>query len=93
MWRHAVPKSTENRDDRGAGKLFIDLSGPFHETSLGGMKFVTLYIDDFSRYKFLRFLRKGCGITSTLTLLLRASRSVSYARTGEESLTASSRPS
>lgn len=34
--RHVVPRSTGNREDRRAGRLFIGLSGPFHESSPGG---------------------------------------------------------
>ena len=56
--RYAVPKSTENRADRRAGRLFIDLSGPFHETSLGGNRFVLLCVDDYTRFKIICFLKR-----------------------------------
>lgn len=37
---HVVPTSNDNRVDRPAGKFFVDLSGPFHETPLGGKRFM-----------------------------------------------------
>ena len=64
--RYAVPKSTDCRDERRAGRLFVDLSGPFHETSLAGMRYAMLCVDDFSRYKFVRFLRKKSDATEGL---------------------------
>lgn len=59
MRRHAVPKSTDNRAEKRAVRLFVDLLGSFHETSLGGKRYVILYVDYFSRYNFIRFLRKN----------------------------------
>ena len=51
---------------RREGRLFIDFSGPFHETSLGGMRFVMLCVDVFSMYEFVRFLRKKSDATEGL---------------------------
>ena len=34
--RYAVPKSTESRTNKRAERFFIDITGPFHVTSLGG---------------------------------------------------------
>ena len=51
--RHAVPKSTETRPDKRAGKVFIDLAGPLHVESLAGSRFAMLCVDEFSRYKIV----------------------------------------
>lgn len=39
MRRHTVPKPTDNRANVGAGRLFIDIMGPFHNTSPGEQEF------------------------------------------------------
>ena len=54
------------REERRAGRLFVDLSGPFHEASLGGNRYVMLCVDYFFRYKFVRFLRKKNDATEGL---------------------------
>ena len=66
--RHAVPKSTETRADKRTGRVFIDLTGPFHAESLAGSRFAMLCVDDFSRYKIVAFMAK----TSDATAVLRA---------------------
>ena len=66
--RHAVPKSTETRTDKRAGRVFIDLAGPFHVKSLAGSRFAMLCVDDFSRYKIVAFMAKK----SDATVVLRA---------------------
>ena len=66
--RHAVPKSTETRADKRAGRVFIDLAGPFHVKSLAGSRLAMLCVDDFSRYKIVVLMAK----TSDTTAVLRA---------------------
>ena len=55
--RYAVPKSTESRTNERAERFFIDITGPFHLTSLGGNRYAMLRVDDFTRFKFIRFLK------------------------------------
>ena len=66
--RHAVPKSTETRADKRAGRVFIDLVVPLHVESLVGSRFAMLCVDNFSRYKIVAFMPK----TSDATVVLRA---------------------
>ena len=68
VMRHTVPKSTETRADKRAGRVFIDLAEPFHVESLAGSRFAMLYVDDFSRYNIVAFMAK----TSDATAVLRA---------------------
>ena len=68
VMRHAVPKSTETRADKRAGRVLIDLAGSFHVESLAGSRFAMLCVDDFSRYKIVAFMAK----TSDATAVLRA---------------------
>ena len=55
--RYAVPKSTESRANERAERFFIDITGPFHATSLGGNRYAMLCVDDFTRFKIFRFLK------------------------------------
>ena len=55
--RYAVPKSTENRTNKRAERFFVDITGPFHVTSFGGNRYAMLCVDDFTRFKFIRFLK------------------------------------
>ena len=68
VMRHAVSKSPETRADKRAGRVFIDLAGPFHVESLAGSRFAMLCVEDFSRYKIVAFMAK----TSDATAVLRA---------------------
>ena len=54
--RNAVPKSTNARSTRRAGRFFVDLGGSMPATSLGGSKYVIICVDDF---KIVRFLKKS----------------------------------
>ena len=55
--RYAVPKSTESRTNERAERFFIDITGPFHVTSLGGNRYAMLCVDDFTHFTFIRFLK------------------------------------
>ena len=68
--RHAVPKSTETRADKRAGRVFIDLAGPFHVESLAGSRFAMLCVDDFSRYKIVAFMAKKSDATAVLRAII-----------------------
>ena len=57
--RNAVPKSTNTRSTRRAGRFFVDLGGSMPATSLGDSKYAMICVDDFSRIKIFRFLKKG----------------------------------
>ena len=55
--RYAVPKSTESPTNERAEQFFIDITGPFHATSLGGNQYAMLCVDDFTHFKFVRFIK------------------------------------
>ena len=59
--RYTVPKSTESRANERAQRFFIDNTGTFHATSLGGNRYAMLCVDDFTRFKFIRFLKHKSG--------------------------------
>ena len=78
VMRHAVPKSRETRADKRAGRVLIDLAGPFHVESLAGSRFAMLCVDDFSRCKIVAFMVK----TSDAKAVLRAIIARYFAPTG-----------
>ena len=56
--RYSVPKSTESHTSERTERFFIDITGgPFHVTSLGGNRYAMLCVDDFTRFKFIHFLK------------------------------------
>ena len=70
VMRHAVPKSTETRADKRAGRVIIDLAGPFHVESLAKSRFAMLCVDDFSRYKIVAFISKKSDATTVLRAII-----------------------
>ena len=52
-----LPKLTESRTNKRAKRFIIDITGPFHMTSLGGNRYAMLCVDDFIRFKLIRFLK------------------------------------
>ena len=68
--RYAVPKSTESRTNERAERFFIDITGPFHVTSLGGNRYAMLCVDDFTRFKFTRFLKQKSDAANELRELV-----------------------
>ncbi|CAN0065464.1 unnamed protein product, partial [Ascophyllum nodosum] len=68
--RHAVPKSTESRTNNRAERFLIDITGPFHATSLGGKRYAMLCVDDSTRFKFIRFLKHKSDAAKELRQLV-----------------------
>ena len=64
--RYAVPKSTESRTNERVERFFIDITGPFHVTSLGGNRYAMLCVEDFVRFKFICFLKHKSGAAKEL---------------------------
>ena len=50
-----MPKSTESHTNERAERFFIDITGLFHVTSLGGNRYAILSVDVFTRFKSIRF--------------------------------------
>ena len=64
--RNAAPKSMNTRSNRRAGHVFVVLGGSMPATSLGGSKYVLICVDDFSRFKINRFLKKKSDAATAL---------------------------
>ena len=70
MRRYAVPKSTESRTNERAERFFVEITSPFRVTSLEGNRYVMLCVDDFTRFKFIRFLKHKCDAAKELRELV-----------------------
>lgn len=56
--RLRVPKATDIRATAKLECLYNDLTGPFREPIFGNKNCAMLFVDDYTRMKFIRFLRK-----------------------------------
>ena len=54
--KKSVPKVTDTRATVPLGRIFSDVAGPF-KTSLGGCIYAISFIDDFSRFGVMKFMR------------------------------------
>ena len=55
--RMSIPSKTHCREDKRLSRVFVDLGGKKHVTSMRGNKYPTMIIrDDFSRYAWLYFI-------------------------------------
>lgn len=64
--RHAVPKTTDTRATRKGERIFIDLGGPLHLESLGGSKYVAIFVDDCTRFKVTKFIEEKSDAVDAL---------------------------
>lgn len=51
--RHGVPSSTKNRATERLERVFVDLTGPRSVASVGGVHYMMIVRDDFSRFTWL----------------------------------------
>ena len=68
--RYAVPKLTESHTNERKERFVIDITDPFHVTSLGGNRYAMLCVDDFARFKFIRFFKHKSDVAKELRELV-----------------------
>ena len=56
--RHAVPKKTDERASVRGQRFFVDVGGPMKHSSLGGNSYVVIFVDDYTRFKVVKFVKK-----------------------------------
>ena len=66
----AVKKVTKNIATEVGGRMFMDMSGPFHP-SIGGSRYWVLVVDDFSRMGFCGFLKEKNNLASWMMKLIQ----------------------
>ena len=68
--RHAVPKKTDEQASVKGQRLFVDVGGPMKHSSLGGNSYVVISVDDRTRFKVVKFVKKKSNTTAALLSLI-----------------------
>ena len=68
--RHAVPKKTDERASVRGQRFFVDVGGPMKHSSLGGNSYVVIFVDDCTRFKVVKFVKKTSDTTAALLSLI-----------------------
>ena len=68
--RHAVPKKTVERASVRGQRFFVDVGGPMKHSSLGGNSYVVIFVDDCTRFKVVKFVKKKSDTTAALLSLI-----------------------
>ena len=68
--RHAVPMKTDERASVRGQRFFLDVGGPMKHSGLGGNSYVVIFVDDFTRFKVVKFVRKKSDTTAALLSLI-----------------------
>ena len=56
--RHAVPKKTDERASVRGQQFFVDVGGSMKHLSLGRNSYVIIFVDDCTRFKVTKFVKK-----------------------------------
>ena len=68
--RDAVPKKTVERASVRGQRFFVDVGGTMKHSSLGGNSYVAIFVDDCTRFKVVKFVKKKSGTTAALLSLI-----------------------
>ena len=66
---HKFDRGKANRATRILGLIHSDISGPMHVTSMNGSKYLLTFIDYFSRYIWVFFLKKKSEVCENFSEL------------------------
>ena len=66
---HKFDQGKENRATCILGLIHYDISGPMHITSMNVSRYIITFIDDFSRYTWVLFLKKKSEVCEKITEL------------------------
>ena len=64
--RHVVPKKTDERASVRGQRFFVDVGGPMKHSSLGGNSYVVIFVDDCTRFKVIKFVKKKSDTSRSL---------------------------
>ncbi|KAE9023480.1 hypothetical protein PR003_g13857 [Phytophthora rubi] len=67
----AFPKRSKTKTSRVLELVHTDVMGPMKSTSKGGAKYILTFVDDFSRYVVVYFLKKKSEVASKLKEFMR----------------------
>ena len=85
--RYAVPKKSDEWASVKRQRFFVDVGGPMKHSSLGGNNYVGIFVEDCTRFKVVKFVKKKSNTTAALLSLIvhiilpnRSCRSRAYGR-------------
>ena len=67
--RHTVPKKTDEWTSVRGQRFFVDVGGPMKHSNLGGNSYV-VRVDDCTRFKVVKFVKKKSDTTAALLSLI-----------------------
>ena len=67
--RHAVPKKTDEWASVRGQRFFVDVGGPMKHSCLGGNSYVVNFVDDCTRFKVVKFVKKSDTTAALLSLI------------------------
>ena len=68
--QHGVSKKTDERASVKGQRVFIDMGGPMKHSGLGGNSYVVIFVDDCTRLKVVKFVKKKSNTTAALLSLI-----------------------
>ena len=68
--RQAVPKKTDERASVRGQRFFVDVGGSMKHSSLGGNSYVVIFVNDCTRFKVVKFVKKKSNTTAALLYLI-----------------------
>ena len=68
--RHDVPMKTDEWASVRGQRFFVDVGGPMKHSSLGGNSYVVIFVDDCTRFKVVKFVKKKSDTTAALLSLI-----------------------
>ena len=68
--RHAMPKKTDERASVRGQRFFVDVGGPMKHSSLGRSSYIVIFVDDCTRFKVIKFVKKKSDTTAALLALI-----------------------
>ena len=68
--QHAVPKKTDERASVRGQRFFVDVGWPMKHSSLGGNSYIVIFVDDCTRFKVIKFVKKKSDTTAALLALI-----------------------
>ena len=61
-----MPKKTEERASVKGQRFFVDVGWPIKHSSLGGNSYIVIFVDDCTRFKVVKVVKKKSNTTAAL---------------------------
>ena len=78
--KKSVSKVTSTRSDKAGERVFVDTAGPFQFKSWGGSRYMVMVVDDFSRKKWVRFIKTKDELGSAVEPILKSLPDLKFIR-------------